>query len=73
VREDAGWVVGAVEVDHDRAVRVGRIGVEVAAAAIRLVPVRRVAEDQPQLAGVAARQRLQPMRPSADLERDVAG
>ena len=72
-REDAGRVVGAVEVDDDRAVGVGRIGVEVAAAAIRLVAVRRVAEDEPQLARVAARQRLKPMRRAVDLEDDVAG
>src|SRR5688572_17499028 len=68
MREDAGRVVGAAEIDHDHAVGIGRIGVEVAPTAIRLVPVRRVAEDEPQLAGVAAPQRLEPMRLSPDLE-----
>ena len=72
-REDARRVVGAVEVDNDPTVGVGRIGVEISAACIGLETIRGVAEDEPQLAGVASRHGLEPMRLPVDLEDEVTG
>ena len=57
--EDAGRVVRAVEVDEHGAVGRGRRGVKEATATVGLSAVRGIAEDEPQLAGVAALQRVE--------------
>src|SRR3990170_3589532 len=69
---DARRVVGTVEVDNDAPVRVRRAGVEEAAAAVGFLAVRLVPEDQPHLAVLATRQRLEPIRDTGDLEDDIA-
>src|SRR5207247_8120399 len=72
-REDTGRVVGLVEVHDDAPLFVGRRGIEKTPAAVCLLPVGLIAEDQEELFVAGLLDGVQAVGAAVDVEDDRAG